>query len=184
MAGKSGTRIVATVNGAPTAARQQPVTAVSPGVFTVDMTGTGQAVVLNQDGTVNSSTHPAPRGSVLTLWVTGLGLLGKSYADGEVVTGGLGSVTHDLTMSLVAPGPLFLEVLYAGQAPNMAAGVVQVNARIPLNAQPWLTQVNFYLYVSGLTGDGPSDLFANVTTIWLEQGGTAGATSSPPGAIP
>jgi uncharacterized protein (TIGR03437 family) len=173
VAGKSSTQIVATVNGATSIARQQPVVAAAAGVFTVDMTGAGQAVVLNQDGTLNSSTNPAARGSVLTLWLTGLGVLSQPYPDGEVVTGSLGAVTHDFGINLVTPGQFPLTILYAGQAPDMAAGVVQVNGRIPLGIQPWLTQVNFILHVDGLTGNAPYDeVFANPVTIWLEYLGS------------
>jgi uncharacterized protein (TIGR03437 family) len=137
------------------------------------MTGAGQAVVLNQDGTLNSSTNPAARGSVLTLWLTGLGVLSQPYPDGEVVTGSLGAVTHDFGINLVTPGQFPLTILYAGQAPDMAAGVVQVNGRIPLGIQPWLTQVNFILHVDGLTGNAPYDeVFANPVTIWLEYLGS------------
>jgi uncharacterized protein (TIGR03437 family) len=169
VAGKSSTQIVTTVNGAGSTARQQPVVAAAAGVFTVDMTGAGQAVVLNQDGTLNSSTNPAARGSVLTLWLTGLGVLSESYADGQVVTGSLGAVTHDFTINLVTAGQFPLTILYAGQAPDMAAGVVQVNGRIPVGIQPWLTQVDFILQVDGLTGNAPyDDVFANPVTIWLE----------------
>lgn len=174
VAGKSSTQIVATVNGAVSTARQQPVVAAAPGVFTVDMTGAGQAVVLNQDGTLNSSTNPAARGSVLTLWIIGMGALSESYADGQVVTGKLGSVTHDFAINLVTPGQFPLTILYAGQAPDMAAGVVQLNARIPLGIQPWLTQVDFILHVDGLTGNAPfDDVFANPVTIWLEYLGNS-----------
>ena len=169
VAGKSGTQIVVTVNGAVSVALQQPVVAAAAGVFTVDMTGAGQAVVLNQDGTLNSSTNPAARGSVLTLWMTGMGVLSQPYADGQVVTGSLGAVTHDFAINLVTPGQFPLTILYAGQAPDMAAGVVQVNARIPLGIQPWLTQVAFVLHVDGLTGNAPfDDVFVNPVTIWLE----------------
>ena len=61
-----------------------------------------------------------------------------------------------------------MEILYAGQAPEMVAGVVQLNALIPLDVQPWLTQVDFFLVV--VTGSGSSDyVSANPVTIWLQQ---------------
>jgi uncharacterized protein (TIGR03437 family) len=60
-----------------------------------------------------------------------------------------------------------MDIRYAGQAPDMVAGVVQLNARIPADVQPWLTQVDFILQVS--TGNGTGDsVFANPVTIWLE----------------
>ncbi len=171
VAGKSSTQIVATVNGAVSAARQLTVTDVAPGVFTTDLTGTGQIVVLNQDGTLNSAGHPAARGSVLTFWVTGMGLLSQSYPDGEVVQDGLGTVASQFAVNLVTPGQFPLEILYAGQAPAMAAGVVQVNGRIPAGVQPWLSQVELFLRVASVNAAG--GVFANTGTIWLEYLGSS-----------
>ena len=159
VAGKTSTQIVATVNNVVADARTVAVVAVSPGIFTIDESGTGQAVVLNSDGTVNSSTNPAARGSMLTMWITGMGLFDKSYADGEVASSVLGHVTLPFNLNLVTPGQFPLTIQYAGQAPSMVAGVVQINARIPLNVQPSLTQVDFILQMQ--------DVFANPVTIWL-----------------
>jgi uncharacterized protein (TIGR03437 family) len=165
VAGKTSTQIVATVNNVPATPRQQTVAAAAPGIFTADMSGTGQAVVLNQDGSVNSATNPAARGSILTMWLTGLGLMNASYADGEIVSSPMGSLTLPIALNLLTPGSFPLSVLYAGQAPSMAAGVVQVNAQIPTNIQPWLSQVGFFLRVQGG--------FANVYTyIWLQYIGS------------
>jgi len=166
VAGKTSTQVVATVNGAASAPRQLTVTDVAPGVFTTDLTGTGQVVVLNQDGTLNSADHPAARGSVLTFWVTGMGLLSQSYADGEVVQDGLGTVTSQFAFNLVTPGQFPLQILYAGQAPAMAAGVVQVNGRIPADVQPWLGQVSLFLQLTSV--NTTDSIFANAGTIWLE----------------
>ncbi len=60
-----------------TGQRSQPVevsfAAASPALFTVDASGTGQALALNDDGTLNSADNPAARGSVIGLAVNGLG---------------------------------------------------------------------------------------------------------------
>jgi hypothetical protein len=59
-----------------------PVLAAAPGIFTVTGTGTGQAAVINQDGTINSASNPAPRGSIIAVYITGTGaLLRKSLTD-------------------------------------------------------------------------------------------------------
>lgn len=49
-----------------------PVTDASPGIFTL-AAGRGQATAVNEDGTPNSAAHPAPPGSVVTLYATGEG---------------------------------------------------------------------------------------------------------------
>ena len=48
-----------------------PVVSVTPGIFTIDGTGTGQGAIVNQDGTVNSAANPAARGSVVSIYMTG-----------------------------------------------------------------------------------------------------------------
>ena len=89
------------------------------------------AAALNQDGSVNSASNPAAYGSIVTVWATGGGAVGT--ADGIVVA------TLDrgpsLPVSILGsaegnPGRS-LEVLYAGDAPEMVAGVLQVNFRLP-----------------------------------------------------
>ena len=49
------------------------VSAAAPGVFTANQSGSGQAAVLNQDFTVNSSSNPAPAGSIVSIYGTGQG---------------------------------------------------------------------------------------------------------------
>ena len=45
----------------------------SPGLFTVDGSGSGQLVALNQDGSLNNGANPAKAGSIVTLYATGQG---------------------------------------------------------------------------------------------------------------
>jgi len=59
-----------------------PVLPADPGVFTADASGVGPASALNEDGTVNGAGNPAPRGSVVTLYVTGLGETDPPSTDG------------------------------------------------------------------------------------------------------
>jgi hypothetical protein len=47
-----------------------PVALTAPAVFTVDGV---HAAAVNQDGTINSADNPAPVGSIVAVWATGLG---------------------------------------------------------------------------------------------------------------
>jgi uncharacterized protein (TIGR03437 family) len=85
-----------------------PVVGVTPGIFTIDGTGTGQAAIVNQDGTMNSAANPAIRGSVVSIYATGVS------AGAEVTIGGIAAM-----------------VQYAGQAPGEIPGLTQVNAVVP-----------------------------------------------------
>jgi len=50
-----------------------PVLPAVPGIITTNSQGTGQAVALNQDGSLNSASNPAARGTIVILYATGEG---------------------------------------------------------------------------------------------------------------
>lgn len=89
------------------------------GLFTTDGT---RVSALNQDGTLNAATNPARRGSVVSLFATGLGVLD---ANGQIARPF--QVYVEALTETYAAG---LEILYAGLAPGLP-GVYQVNGRIP-----------------------------------------------------
>ncbi len=104
-----------TFNGLSTAA-------VVPGIFTLTGTGQGQAAVINSDGTTNSSTNPATRGSWLSVYGTGFGVFNAAG------TNGLKTVAGTVTATI---GGLDATVLYAGNTPGATDGLQQFNLRIP-----------------------------------------------------
>jgi len=104
------TTVAVAVNGTTVAQSLMPVAAAAPGFFTSTGSGTGQAAAVNQDGSLNSATNPAARGSIISLYGTGQGST-------------IGSVT--LTI-----GGYQAPVLYAGAAPGFP-GLMQINAQIP-----------------------------------------------------
>ncbi|MCU1325735.1 MAG: hypothetical protein JWN34_1105 [Bryobacterales bacterium] len=61
-----------------------PVASTSPGLYSQDGTGYGQGYILNQDGTLNSPTHPADYGERITIFATGVGPL--TFDNGYAVT--------------------------------------------------------------------------------------------------
>ena len=132
VANRSATQIVVQANGLTSAPTTMGVVAIVPGVFSLSSDGSGQAVVLNQDGSLNSASRPASKGSIITLWITGAGLLSRSYRDGEIVAASGGMLIERLDAH-IGSAPI-MEVLYAGQAPGMVAGVMQLNLRVPLDA--------------------------------------------------
>jgi uncharacterized protein (TIGR03437 family) len=77
---------------------------------------TGQAAADNQDGSVNSETNPAPRGSVISLYGTGLGL--AAAATTTVTVEGYSAT-----------------VLYAGPV-SAYPGLFQINIQVPAGFLP------------------------------------------------
>ena len=104
----------------------------APAIFTVGSAGFGPGAILNADYTLNSSSNAAAAGSVISLYATGFGLLSAPTADGQVVPG---PVSTALPVSATIGG-VRAEVLYAGAAPGLIAGVVQINVLIPAGVPP------------------------------------------------
>ncbi len=97
------------VRGVKVAGALANVAAAAPGIFTV-ANGTGQAAAVNEDGSINSASNPAARGSIVLLYATGQG-------------------SSDNAVSLKI-GNYPCELLYAGPAPGFP-GLMQINARVP-----------------------------------------------------
>jgi uncharacterized protein (TIGR03437 family) len=106
------------------------VTPASPALFTVNSQGWGPAAALNQDYSLNTAQNPAARGSVVLLFATGEGMTDQA-ADGVLATTPLPRPLLPITVTV---GGRPAEVLYAGAAPGLVAGVLQINARIPDDA--------------------------------------------------
>jgi uncharacterized protein (TIGR03437 family) len=130
-----------------------PVLPSRPGIFSVDASGQGQGAILNEDGTVNSPSNPARRGSVISIFGTGGGEAAPGVADGQLVGGALPrtslpvSVFFDIGLGDDGPPAKQGEVLYAGGSPGSVAGLLQVNVRVPANATVAGDKVPFALIV-------------------------------------
>jgi len=105
IAGRASAQLIVTVDSQQSTPRAVPLAAANPGVF--------PGAILNQDNSVNSAENPAEAGSVVQVFLTGLG------------EGGATVRVHDRAFS---------EALYAGSAPGLI-GVQQVNGRIPVDLQ-------------------------------------------------
>ena len=78
----------------------------------------------------SASDHPAPLGSLVTIWATGAGR--TALPDGAIATGASGRPPLPVSVLLYDQSyNQSLEVQYAGDAPGMVAGVLQVNFRLP-----------------------------------------------------
>lgn len=116
--------------GRQTAAFRAPYVATKPGLFTLDATGRGAAAVLNQNGSLNTPQNGAFQGEVVVAYLTGGGMM--------QVMGQTGAIADRATLT-TAPAQVTVcgivaETLYAGNAPGLVEGVVQVNFKVPVTA--------------------------------------------------
>ena len=110
------------------------IDAESPGLFTIDGSGSGQIAALNQDGSLNSGVNPAKAGSVVTLYATGQGLISGMPPDGAPAHGLVETSQTPqvfINSGYVSPG----NVLYSGLAPEFV-GLWQINFKIPSDVPP------------------------------------------------
>jgi uncharacterized protein (TIGR03437 family) len=108
-----------------------PVVPAAPGIYTLAGTGTGQGAVLNQDGSVNSPTNPAVKGSVISIYATGGGQTNPASATGKVVSSPLPSLIATPSATI---GGQPAQVTYAGGSPGLSSSIVQVNAIVPASS--------------------------------------------------
>jgi uncharacterized protein (TIGR03437 family) len=110
LAGRRSTEVQVEYRGVTSSPVALAVAESAPGLFTANATGSGQGAILNEDGSLNSASKPARRGSLVTLLATGEG---QTSLPVTVLIGGQQAVVSD-----------------AGQAPGLA-GVLQVRAWAP-----------------------------------------------------
>ncbi len=126
------TTVMQIITGNPTTASTTLlVTPSKPAVFTSD----GFAFALDSDGSVNSQTNPASPGSIVTVWATGAGAMFGPETDGAIIGTTLHSPALPVSVLSQPNGQALdsLEVLYAGDAPDLATGIIQINFRMPSN---------------------------------------------------
>ena len=128
-----GTASIVVTSGTVTAATMQAtVAAASPGLFTLNASGSGALLALNQDGTLNTATNAAAAGSVVVLYATGLGQTTPPGVDGARYNAlVLAETVAPVTMTI---GGKTAQVIYAGSAPGQIAGVMMVEAVVPAGA--------------------------------------------------
>jgi uncharacterized protein (TIGR03437 family) len=120
-------------------AYQLSLATATPGLFAQNSAGSGPGAILNQDNSLNGPSHAAAKGSIIQMFMTGEG-----QTSPQGVTGKITSVS--LPPPQVTPAPLLpIEIwignqpglrwpavyTYAGEAPGMVAGVMQLNVQIP-----------------------------------------------------
>ena len=126
-------------NGTPLPGFRVMVDVAAPAVF---LAPDGGAAALNQDGTVNSQTNPAPVGSYVSIWATGTGYF--PGRDGQMATSANRFCDSELLTCLVFQSDgIPVIASYSGAAPGLVNGVVQIN--FPVTASQ-----SYFLVVGGV----------------------------------
>jgi len=150
IAGRTTTNMVVSFNNAQSAPFQLQVTSVSPGIYTQNATGIGQAAAVNLSPTAASAYNgplgtnypgtsiplaPAAQGTFLSLFLTGGGQTSPGSVTGSINPANqllyLKNWTEGSSVVTATVGGQPAHVSFAGAAPTLINGVVQINLQIP-----------------------------------------------------
>jgi len=130
--GRTSTEVTVEVQGVRSRPFSVAVAESAPALFTIDASGRGQGAILNQDYSLNGSRSPARKGSIVMLYATGGGLTEPVGVDGRLATDPLPRPRLPVAATV---GGVPAEVLFAGGAPGLTAGVLQLNVAVPEGAE-------------------------------------------------
>jgi uncharacterized protein (TIGR03437 family) len=120
VAGNGTTGVAVVYLGQTAAAATIPVADSAPGLF---------PQVLNQDGSANAASNPAPPGSTVVLYGTGEGLRNAGNIAGLPAAAPYANPVQPVVLTI---GGAMASIAFSGAAPGQV-GVVQVNAVVPGN---------------------------------------------------
>lgn len=106
------------------------------------------AIVINQDGSINSYTNSAKFNSVVTFYVTGFQSNFSPLADGQVATAAQNMCIPCTAMVQTAGYPWGgTTVTYGGEAPGIVAGISQFNVNV--GAGPGAILADYLFLIAG-----------------------------------
>jgi uncharacterized protein (TIGR03437 family) len=126
--GQTTTVVRTEFNGVQSVGIQISAADSAPALFTANASGTGQIAALNQDSSPNSPSNPAAPGDAVVLYATGGGAWTESIPDGQITGSHLVAPRAPVFVSV---GKLPAQVLYAGTAPGLVNGALQINFVLP-----------------------------------------------------
>jgi uncharacterized protein (TIGR03437 family) len=147
------TQMTVSNSGTVSTALDLVVAPTSPSLFTSTQTGTGQGAILNVNGSVNSSSNPAPADSIIVLYATGGGETSPAGVTGNITPAdGPFKLVPGVTVTV---GGVPATVLFAGTAPGFVEGALQINvqmsASVPPGPQPVVVTVGGVSSPAGVT---------------------------------
>jgi uncharacterized protein (TIGR03437 family) len=133
VAGKTTTALQVEYRGLKTNAINLRIADAAPGLFTANSSGKGPGAILNADNSLNTASNAVSPGGIVILYGTGEGITDPGGQDGQLATSVYPKPRQPVTVRI---GGKDAEVLYAGAAPGLVAGVFQINVKIPEGLAP------------------------------------------------
>lgn len=131
---ENGNATVQVINGSATLPNFRA--SVDSSIFGIFLNADGTIAAINQDGTLNSSSNPAKAGTIASVWATGF-----SSSAGPVDGAIEAAANNWCSYCQISLGSLNETVAYAGAAPGLIDGIMQINFIIPTESGSGATQV-------------------------------------------
>jgi uncharacterized protein (TIGR03437 family) len=103
-----------------------PLAATSPGMFSSNQTGTGAGAIRHADFSLVNAASPAVGGETVLIYLTGMGAVNPTVADGVGPT----VLTNTVSQPTVLVGGTAGNVAFSGLAPGFP-GLYQINVTLP-----------------------------------------------------
>jgi uncharacterized protein (TIGR03437 family) len=154
LAGQTQAPVAATVGGLVSASQPATIAPFAPGVFSLNMLGSGQGAVeiaptAELAAPLGPGARPVNPGEYIAIFCTGLGAVSNQPATGAAASSSPLSATA--TLPTVTIGGVGAQVTYSGLAPGFA-GLYQVNAVVP-DGTPSGSNVNLVISIGGVTSN-------------------------------
>jgi uncharacterized protein (TIGR03437 family) len=108
-----------------------PVAATSPGIYSLDQSGSGAGAIEHANGSIVNANNPASAGETVVIYLTGMGAVTPSIADGTASTG---NPLNKTVQPIVYIADQQANVIFSGLAPGFP-GLYQINVTIPMTIQ-------------------------------------------------
>ena len=105
-----------------------PVAVTSPGIYTYDGSGSGGGSILHTDYSHVDATKPATAGETVLIYMTGMGAVNPTLADGTAGT--ITTLYKSVSDVVVYVGGVQATVIFNGLAPGFP-GLYQLNVTLP-----------------------------------------------------
>jgi uncharacterized protein (TIGR03437 family) len=105
-----------------------PLAATSPGVYSLDQSGSGSGAILHADYSLVNDASPAAAGETVLIYLTGMGTTNPSVADGTA--GNTPTLYNAVAQPAIYIGGVAGKVQFNGLAPGYP-GLYQINVTLP-----------------------------------------------------
>jgi uncharacterized protein (TIGR03437 family) len=150
IAGRTSSQMQVVYKNTTSSSLNLQVAVAAPGMF---LTTGGQVSAYNQDGTVNGAAHPVPKGMALQIFATGEGATNPAGVTGKIIPADGSVLKSPLAPVSVTIGGQQVTPFYAGSAPGLVSGALQVNVYVPDTA-PSGPAVPIVLTIGGISSQG------------------------------